>query len=173
MKYFMRAIIVAAVIIVAFFIFLYSGIYDISAMSPHNGFTMWVINTLKDNSIEHHAREIKAPNLNDSNLVKLGFSHYREMCVGCHGGPGQSRDEIGQGLYPMAPTLAESAKELSPSQLFWITKNGIKMTGMPAFGRTHPDDKIWAIVSFLEKLPSMTKEQYQALDKSTKDESDE
>ena len=47
------------------------------------------------------------------------------------------------------------------------------MTGMPAFGKTHPDDKIWAIVSFLEKLPGMTKEQYQALDEETKDESDE
>ena len=173
MKYFVRSIIVLVILIGAFLVFLYSGIYDISAMSTHNKFTMWVINTLKDNSIEHQAKEIKAPNLNDPSLVKLGFSHYREMCIGCHGGPGQSRDEIGQGLYPMAPTLAESVKELSPSQLFWITKNGIKMTGMPAFGKTHPDDKIWAIVSFLEKLPSMTKEQYQALDKSTKDESDE
>lgn len=173
MKYFIRAAIVLAVLIVAFFIFLYSGIYNISAMSPHNGFTLWMINTLKDNSIEHQAKEIKAPGLSDSNLVKLGFSHYREMCVGCHGGPGQSRDEIGQGLYPKAPNLAESVKELSPSELFWITKNGIKMTGMPAFGKTHPDDKIWAIVSFLEKLPDMTKEQYQTLNEATKEESDE
>ncbi len=173
MKYLLRVAIAIVILIGVFLLFIYSGIYNVSAMEPHNGFTLWMMNTVKDNSIEHQAKEIKAPNLNDSSLVKLGFSHYREMCVGCHGGPGQSRDEIGQGLYPMAPTLAKSAKELSPSELFWITKNGIKMTGMPAFGRTHPDDKIWAIVSFLEKLPGMTKEQYQALDEATKDESDE
>ena len=173
MKYLLVAAVVVVIFISGFLFFIYSGMYNMSAMEPHNGLTLWMMNTVKDNSIEHQAKDIKAPNLNDSTLVKTGFSHYREMCVGCHGGPGQSRDEIGQGLYPMAPTLAKSAKELLPAQLFWITKNGIKMTGMPAFGKTHPDDKIWAIVSFLEKLPGMTKEQYQALDEATKNESDE
>lgn len=173
MKYLLRAAVVVVILVGGFLFFIYSGMYNMSAMEPHNRLTLWVINTLKDNSIEHHAKEIKAPNLNDSSMVRLGFAHYREMCVGCHGGPGLSRDEIGQGLYPMAPTLAKSAKELSPSELFWITKNGIKMTGMPAFGRTHSDDKIWAIVSFLEQLPGMTKEQYEAFDKTNKSESDD
>lgn len=173
MKYLLRAALVVVILVGGFLFFIYSGMYNMSAMEPHNRLTLWVINTLKDNSIEHHAKEIKAPNLNDSSMVRLGFAHYREMCVGCHGGPGLSRDEIGQGLYPMAPTLAKSAKELSSSELFWITKNGIKMTGMPAFGRTHSDDKIWAIVSFLEQLPGMTKEQYEAFDKTNKSESDD
>ena len=173
MKYLLRAAVVVVILVGGFLFFIYSGMYNMSAMEPHNRLTLWVINTLKDNSIEHHAKEIKAPNLNNSSMVRLGFAHYREMCIGCHGGPGLSRDEIGQGLYPMAPTLAKSAKELPPSELFWITKNGIKMTGMPAFGRTHSDDKIWAIVSFLEQLPGMTKEQYEALEKATRDESDD
>ena len=62
---------------------------------------------------------------------------------------------------------------MPPQQLFWITKNGIKLTGMPAFGKTHSDEKIWDIVAFMEKLPTMTKEQYQALNNSTKNESDD
>ncbi len=173
MKYFKRTIIVLVILIGSFFLFMYSGFYNVSAMEPHYGLTLWIINTLKDNSIEHHAKEIKAPNLNNTTLVKAGFVRYREMCTGCHGGPGLSRDDIGRGLYPMGPALANSVRELSPSELFWITKNGIKMTGMPAFGNTHPDDKIWEIVSFLEKLPGMTQEQYEALNKATKDESDE
>ncbi|MCL5030525.1 MAG: cytochrome c [Bacteroidetes bacterium] len=174
MKYALRTIIVIAVLIVAFFIFLESGVYNVSAMVPHNRLTLWVINTLKDNSIEHRSKALKAPNnLIDSSLIKLGFSHYNEMCVGCHGAPGISKSEIGKGLYPHPPNLAHSAKEMPPSELFWITKNGIKLTGMPAFGKTHSDDKIWAIVAFMEQLPTMTKEQYQAFDRDTKDVNDE
>ena len=173
MKYFTRSAVVLVILIGAFFLFLYSGFYNIAATSPHNSLTLWMINTLKDNSIEHHSNGINVPNLNDTSMVKIGFAHYREMCVGCHAGPGLTRSEIGQGLYPKAPILARSAKELPPAQLFWITKNGIKMTGMPAFGKTHSDEKIWAIVSFLEKLPGMTNAQYNQLNKSIKEDDDD
>ena len=168
MKKFWGIFITIGVLIAAFLIFIYSGIYNVSAMVPHNKLTLWVINTVKDNSIEHHSKNIKIPNLNDSSMVMTGFDHYREMCVGCHGAPGIKRDEGGQGLYPHPPNLAHSAVEMPASQLFWITKNGIKFTGMPAFGKTHSDKKIWDIVAFLKKLPGMTKEQYSALNKSVK-----
>ena len=174
MKYLVRTLIVIAILIVAFIIFLESGFYNVSAMVPHNRITLWVINTLKDNSIEHRSNSIKPPdNLNDSSLVSLGFAHYDEMCVGCHGAPGIRRSDIGKGLYPHPPDLAHSAKEMPPSELFWITKNGIKLTGMPAFGKTHSDNKIWAIVAFMEKLPTMTKEEYQAMKKSDKEETND
>lgn len=174
MKFIIRALIVIVVIAAAGLIFLYSGAYNVSAMVPHNRLTLWMINTLKDNSIEHRSKDVKVPdNLNDTSLVRIGFSHYKEMCQGCHGAPGIEKSEIGKGLYPHPPNLAHSAKEMPPSELFWITKNGIKLTGMPAFGKTHSDDKIWAIVSFMEQLPTMTKEQYKALNSSTKEIDDE
>lgn len=164
MKYAMRTLIVLLILVIGIILFLYSGAYNVSAMVPHNRLTLWMINTLKDNSIEKRSSEIKVPNnLNDTSLVKIGFEHYREMCQGCHGAPGIERNEIGQGLYPKPPNLAYSAKEMPASELFWITKNGIKLTGMPAFGKTHSDDKIWAIVAFMKTLPSMSKEQYQTL----------
>lgn len=173
-KYLIGAAAVIVVLIVGGLIYMYSGILNISALVPHDAITMWAMNTVRDNSIEHNAdNNIKAPDLNDSSLVKMGFVHYREMCVGCHGGPGIKRSEIGQGLYPKAPTLARAAKDWTPQQLFWITKNGLKMTGMPAFAPTHSDDMIWAIVAFTKKLPNLTKEQYQMLDKETQGESDE
>jgi len=173
MKYILRILFVAVAIFIIFIVFLYSGIYNISAMVPHNRLTLKIINILKDNSIEHHAKGITAPNLTDSSLINTGFAHYNEMCVGCHGAPGIQRDETGQGLYPKPPDLSKSAKEMPASELFWITKNGIKMTGMPAFGKTHKDDKIWAIVAFMEKLPSMTKEQYKAYTKSVKEKDED
>jgi mono/diheme cytochrome c family protein len=172
MKIIIRSIIVLIIIIAGILIFINSGFYNMSAMVPHNKLTLWIINTLKDNSIERNSKDIKVPDLNDSSMVRLGFVHYREMCSGCHGAPGISRDEAGQGLYPEPQELSRSAIELTPSELFWITKNGIKLTGMPAFGKTHDDHKIWAIVSFLVKLPSITNEQYRSMDKANNNEND-
>ncbi len=173
-KYLIGAGAVIALLIIGGLIYMYSGIFDISARVPHDAITLWAMNTVRDNSIKHNAdNNIKTPDLNDSDLVKMGFVHYREMCVGCHGGPGIERSEIGQGLYPKAPSLARVANDWTPQQLFWITKNGLKMTGMPAFGPTHSDEMIWAIVAFTKKLPTITKEQYQKLDEETKGESDE
>lgn len=173
-KYLIGAGAVIALLIIGGLIYMYSGIFDISARIPHDPVTLWAMNTVRDNSIKHNAdNNIKTPNLNDSDLVKMGFVHFREMCVGCHGGPGIERSEIGQGLYPKAPPLARAANDWTPQQLFWITKNGLKMTGMPAFGPTHSDEMIWAIVAFTKKLPTITKEQYQKLNEETKGESDE
>jgi mono/diheme cytochrome c family protein len=172
MKRLLFGAVVIVVLIGAFLIFIYSGIYDISAMVPHYGITRWIISTMTDNSVKHHAKDIKVPNLNDSSLIQLGFAQYRRMCVGCHGAPGRNQGEIAKSTYPKPPLLVKVIDEWTPSELFWITKNGIKMSGMPAFGRTHSDKEIWAITAFLEKLPSMNKEQYQALDNASKNKSE-
>jgi mono/diheme cytochrome c family protein len=86
------------------------------------------------------------------------------MCVSCHGSPGLEETEVSVGLNPAAPYLVKVAKEIDPNKLFWIIKNGIKMTGMPAWGKTHSDEKIWAIVAFVKKLPNMTVEEYQKME---------
>lgn len=170
MKYLIRTLIVVVIIIGGFLVFIYSGIYNVSAMVPHNKLTLWVINTVKDNSIDHHSEDIKVPDLSDTSLVRIGFINYRDMCVGCHGAPGIKRDEAGQGLYPKPPNLANSAKDTPPKQLFWITKNGIKFTGMPSFGKTQSDKKIWSIVAFIERLPYLDADKYKEMDKKVKNE---
>lgn len=170
----MGAASVLVILIIGSLIFIYSGLYNMSATVHHTQLTLWMINTLKDNSIKHYINDsnLKPPDLSDTSLVKMGFVHYREMCVSCHGAPGVDQsDIIVKGLYPRPPKLVRTAKEFTPQQLFWITKNGFKMTGMPAFGPTHSDNMIWAMVAFTEKLPTLTKEQYQFLDNETKGES--
>ena len=85
------------------------------------------------------------------------------MCTGCHGAPGKPARAVGKGLSPRPPDLTEAVRTWDDGNLFWIIRNGIKMTGMPAFGQTHDDPSIWNIVAFVKKLPGMTSEQYQAL----------
>ena len=95
------------------------------------------------------------------------------MCVDCHLAPGMDSSEIRQGLLPKPPKLQEVVDEWKPAELFWIIKNGVKMTGMPAWGPTHSDAKIWAIVAFLEKLPHMTAAQYQEMNEQAGASQDE
>jgi mono/diheme cytochrome c family protein len=68
---------------------------------------------------------------------------------------------MSQGLYPPAPELARGIKH-TPEQTFWIIKHGVKLTAMPAWGKTHDDDLIWDMVAFLQQLPKMNPQQYQA-----------
>jgi hypothetical protein len=75
------------------------------------------------------------------------------------------RTEMARGLYPRAPELRRRTHP-DPAEDFWVVKHGIKMTGMPAWGVTHSDELLWDVVAFLQKLPELTAEQYQALVKS-------
>jgi mono/diheme cytochrome c family protein len=145
---------------------MFSGVINVAATNAHNPVTRFILNTTMEDSVRAHAKGITAPALDDAAMVMEGFRHYREMCVGCHLAPGTESSEIREGLLPRPPKLQETVDEWTPGELFWIVKHGVKMTGMPAWGPTHSDAKLWAIVAFLEKLPHMTAQQYQEMDKT-------
>ncbi len=143
--------------------YVYSGWFDVAASSSHNALERWALNTTMKRSVVAGARSVGDPPPFSDEMFKDGFEHYDEMCTVCHGGPGIERSEIGKGLNPRAPDLAEAVKAWTPRQLFWIIKHGVKMTGMPSFGATHDDDEVWNIVAFVEKLPQISPEQYQQM----------
>ena len=149
-------------VIVCVAIFIWSGLYTIGADSPHWGITSLLLEEARERSVELHSRNIVAPSLNNQTLLAVGIPHFHEMCRQCHGAPGYPRDEFAEGLYPSPPSLASGdvQQELSASELFWIVKHGIKMTGMPSFGKTHTDEQIWAIIAIVKKLPEMNKATY-------------
>jgi len=83
--------------------------------------------------------------------------------VNCHGAPGAKWAKFSEGLRPDPPDLKDVGNQLEPGQLFWVVKNGIKMTGMPSFGLIKVEDKeIWTIVAFIKKLPTVSPEDYKA-----------
>jgi len=155
---------VVVVGVVVGFVVMFSGVVDVGATNRHNFLTQFVLSTTMDNSVRHHAKGIKVPPLEDPDMIMDGFRHYREMCVGCHLAPGIRNSEIRQGLTPEPPKLQEAVEEWKPNELFWVIKNGVKMTGMPAWGPTHSDQKIWGMVAFLQKFPHMTAAQYKEMD---------
>jgi mono/diheme cytochrome c family protein len=147
-------------------IIVYSGVWNVAADRPHYFPVGWLADTTMEHSVRAHADHPQHPSLSDPQLIDTGAHHYREMCEGCHGAPGVERAEVGKGLNPEPPDLAKTVPQWSAEELFWIVKHGIRMTGMPAWGATHTDDKLWAIVAFLKTLPAMSAAEYQAMTKS-------
>ena len=141
--------------------YIYSGQYNIAADEPHWFATAKIIETLRDRSIDRRARDIIIPDLEDSRLVLKGADQYEAMCAGCHLAPGMDNSEIRQGLYPEPPDFSRA--RIDPARAFWVIKHGIKMTGMPAWGRTHDDITLWSIVAFIGKLPEMTPQAYKEM----------
>lgn len=155
-------LIVLGVLVVGAAIFVWSGIYNIGADNPHWSATHAAIESLRERSIEARLDDIQPPNLDDPRRIEAGAVNYSAMCTGCHLSPGSDDTEIRAGLYPMPPDLSKEEAH-DPRRSFWVIKHGIKLTAMPAWGKTHTDEQIWDMVAFLQKLPGMTPAQYEQL----------
>jgi len=143
--------------------FVYSGAYNIGADDHHTRPVFWLMETLRNRSIEAHAADVPVvPNLDDPKMIAEGAEHYAAMCTGCHLAPGKADSEIRPGLYPQPPNLAEHGVH-DPKEAFWVIKHGIKMSAMPAWGSSHDDATIWNMVAFIRKMPQMTPAEYQQL----------
>ena len=169
MKAFWTLVIILVLVFVVAAAYLFLGIYDVSAFRKEGTTQGWMLSRIMERSVKYHAKAINSPGLEDSSLIETGFEHFKEMCIACHGEPGEYRSEISRGLNPEAPELPKTTGEWSDAELFWILKNGIKMTGMPAFGVTHTDGQIWAMVAFIRQLQKMTPEEYQNFSKAHPD----
>lgn len=138
--------------------FMFSGAYDIGADVPHWNLTAKILEVARDRAIMVRAREIKVPDLTGDRLILKGAGQYAAMCVDCHLAPGRRDSEIRSGLYPQPPNL--SRVKIDPQRTFWVTKHGLKMSGMPAWGLGHDDETIWSIVAFVQKLPDISPQEY-------------
>lgn len=142
--------------------FIYSGIYNIGADDPHTPWVYSTVEMLRDRSIAVRAKAIAVPSLDDSDLLLSGGPDYAEMCAGCHLQPGVASSELRDALYPQPPNLTQPSTK-TPAEMFWVLKHGIKMSAMPAWGPTHTDERMWAMVAFIQRLPELTPAQYQIL----------
>jgi mono/diheme cytochrome c family protein len=143
-------------------VFVGSGLYDIGADDHHTRIVLAIIEELRERSIAVRARSIAVPDLENPTSIATGAGYYATLCAGCHLAPGVRKSDIRPGLYPHPPNLAE--EELHDVQrAFWTIKHGIKMSAMPAWGKSLDDAAIWDIVSFVRRMPAMTPEAYQRL----------
>jgi len=146
---------------------MYAGLFDVSTEWEDPPLVQWALETTREHSVESRAAGIEAPPMGGEHQIQEGFRSYRDMCAICHTPPGATPSPTALGLNPVPPDLAEEAEERTPAELFWVIKNGIRMTGMPAWGWTHEDEELWDIVAFIKALPRMSEEEYRILDETT------
>lgn len=158
---------VALVIVVAAAIAsMYFGAYNVAANAPDPAIVDWYLSNTMIHSVVSRASSVQTPGQFTDQQTRAGFAIYDKTCVHCHGAPGRDPAEIAKGLNPEAPDLSDVAADMTTGQMFWIIKNGIKMSGMASYGKVHSDDEIWNIVAFVHRLPEMTPEEYGAFAKT-------
>jgi mono/diheme cytochrome c family protein len=143
-------------------LFVASGLYNIGADDHHTKPVLALIAQLRDRSIESRLSPIEPQLAATAEMVKAGASHYASLCAGCHLAPGVTKSDLRVGLYPRPPNLAQEGIQES-RRTFWIVKHGIKMSAMPAWGKTLDDAAIWDVVAFVRKMPGMSNQDYQQL----------
>lgn len=153
------ALVLAVIVIGGAIAYAWTGWYDVSVSSGHTAPVQWYLNTLRASAIERAAADIDVPSLDKSGMFEAGAMAYDNVCAGCHGRPG--RDPAGS-WEPAPPALTRHARD--PAELFWVVRNGIKMSAMPKIGPERVgDEQVWQIAAFLQDADRLTEGEYRAL----------
>lgn len=142
---------------------LLSGVASITASSGHWTITTRILDFAKVRAVAMQSLRIKAPLLDDETLSLRGASHYENACALCHGRPGEDPPPMMAAMTPPPPTLTDKLSRYTAEELFFIVKHGIKFTGMPAWPVQQRDDEVWAVLSFLRRMPSLSIIEYRRL----------
>lgn len=147
----------------------FGGLYPVAASSPHSAPVRWLLTESREHSVKRSAAGLTSPQFSAAD-IRLGAGHFKGMCQECHGGPGAEPEEFAAGMNPRPPNLAKAAGDLSVSEVFWIEKNGLRMTGMPSFAKTDPDDDLWKVAAFVKAMSKMSAAEYAAIPNAHEDE---
>jgi mono/diheme cytochrome c family protein len=93
-------------------------------------------------------------------------AHFADHCASCHGNDGRGETTLGRNMYPKAPDLTlQESQRLSDGELFAIIENGVRLTGMPAWGSPAPEDdaESWELVHFIRHLPRISAEELEEM----------
>ena len=138
----------------------------VSARPEPSGLERGLARTVRDLAIGWHARRETNPVPNTAEAVAAGRAHFADHCASCHGNDGSGNTAMGRGLYPRAPDMrAAATQNLDDDELFYIIENGVRLTGMPAWGtgtREGQEDS-WRIVRFIRHLPELTEDEIEEM----------
>lgn len=163
MKFITGVIVTVLVVLgIAGFIFA-TGRFNVAATAPPDMIDKvapWAL----DKALERRSKDVTDPIARDAGAVARGMTHYRENCLPCHGAPGLEPAEFHEGMNPSPPDIdAPALQHDTDAELFWVIKNGIRLTGMPAFGVNYKDEEIRDIVAFVRHAPQITDAERQKL----------
>ncbi|GGY10485.1 c-type cytochrome [Massilia dura] len=140
-----------------------SGWYNVAATQQHIQPVHSVLEKGMRESVRAHAKHIRAPALADASRAVRGAGLYHQHCQQCHGAPGMAQEPLGKSMQPVPGPLVDAARRWQPRELYWITRHGIRMAGMPAWEFHLRDEELWDVVAFLQQYPAYTAARYRAV----------
>jgi mono/diheme cytochrome c family protein len=144
---------------------IYSGWVDVAADSETSRPVAWLLETTRERAVSRRAGQlqIQSPDHLDQERLYEAIVGFEQMCATCHAPPGSHPSAIARGLHPPPPALSIAARTRSAQELFWVTRHGIRMTGMPTWHHSHSDDELLTLIYLIERFPQFTEGQYQSL----------
>ncbi len=136
--------------------------HGFSARDEPTAIEAFVARRLRHLAVPTTAREEPNPINLTAEVLTDARAHFADHCAQCHGNDGKGMTELGQNMYPKAPDMTLSrTQSLSDGELFYIIHNGIRLTGMPAWGEGSPEEdrESWKLVHFIRRLPEITPEE--------------
>ena len=140
-------------------LFLTGLVYDTGADSPHSKVVAWAIHMTMINSVKRQAEPVGRPRPNQAAFL-AGARVYEAHCIECHGGPGVDRAAWVSAMLPTPPFIVDARAHWTHAQLHHIVHDGVKLTGMPAWGEVLPAQDIANVVMFVEGVPDLTPDQF-------------
>jgi mono/diheme cytochrome c family protein len=140
-----------------------------SARDEPGSVETYVAGRLRSMAVPRTMRDEKNPVAASPEVLAGAMEHFADHCANCHANDGSGKTLIGRGLYPKPPDMRQAAtQQLTDGELYYIIENGIRFTGMPAFGDESAgmgDEESWALVVFIRHLPQITVEEVEAMKK--------
>jgi mono/diheme cytochrome c family protein len=140
-----------------------------SALTPPSRLETVIARTMRRMAIPSAASKQRNPlagSAETPNVIAAGRAHWADHCATCHGNDGSGLTQIGENLYPKAPDMRLPATQnLSDGELYYIIVNGVRLTGMPAWGEagTGEANENWQLVSFIRHMPQITPEELEEM----------
>jgi mono/diheme cytochrome c family protein len=129
----------------------------ISARPVPSSAEVAVARWLRSLLIPAEARDFRNPLTLVPQFLDQGRAHFADHCASCHANDGSGDTELGRNLYPRAPDMrGPSTQALTDGELFYIIENGVRFTGMPAWGAAGQREESWKLVHFIRHLPALT-----------------
>jgi mono/diheme cytochrome c family protein len=132
----------------------------VSAQAEPTATEAMIATTMRHFAIPPSARGMRNPVPLTATALSEGRDHFADHCASCHGNDGSGKTDIGLSLYPKAPDMrTPNTQKLTDGELFYIIRNGVRLTGMPAWSGSHSEADDWKLVHFIRHLPRLTTEE--------------
>lgn len=137
--------------------------WRLGAIHQHPGWLYGGLAVVRDTVVSLNARHVELPEGLKPTIDPQTAALYQTNCGACHGGPGIAPASFALGMMPVPPPMTSVGRERPAEEIFWFIRNGLKMSGMPAWEGRLTQQEMLRLTSFVTALPSLSPVQYQAL----------